>query len=288
MRMMKKILIALLFCFTFISAISYIRILINAWNKEHFVINERVYHQEEALINCLMITGKNNERIELAKKSVNNFLDQTYMNKKLVIVNHHPYLTVLNNNQSDNLFEFRVDKTHDISLGELRNMSLQMVALNSYWIPWDDDDYRSNDFLSVLFEVLRRNKADAVVFTRRYEYNMNTQFAWQMQLKSGFPIILCKHNPLIKYEDKDTMEDVNLIQSVRDKGMKVLIYDNHPRLYIRVVHKSNTSLFVKKNKINISSNLGVNIKYSNYVEENVDDSEKKYIVNKVNDILATS
>lgn len=231
---------------------------------------------------CLMITGKNDERIRLSRESVKNFYTQTYENKHLVIINHHPTLDVIENN-NDRVFEFKVKKSPNMTLGMLRNISLMFVPFNAYWIPWDDDDWRSQEYLSILHDELLKNEADALVFTKRYEFNVNTRFSWMIELRSGFPIVLCKNNPIIKYKNIDTMEDTDLIKDMKDIGYKVKVYDNSPGLYIRLVHTNNTSLYVNDNKENV---IISRYKNANYVESDIDDDEKKYVIRNVNDLVA--
>ena len=45
---------------------------------------------------CLMVTGKDDDRVNrLAPRSVRNFLQQTYPNARLVVLNHHPRTAVV-------------------------------------------------------------------------------------------------------------------------------------------------------------------------------------------------
>jgi hypothetical protein len=257
-------------------------------------------------IYCLMVTGKDSQRIRYAVQSVRNFINQKYYNKHLIIVNHHPSLNVidaylyeeqitrlelediLNRGLKDGehkryIYEVYIEKTANVSLGDLRNFSLQLVPMGAFWTIWDDDDWRSFDYLKVLNYTLNMNNVDAVVLTRRYEYNMNKKFSWMMELKTGFPLILCRQNPLIKYNNVDTMEDIHLIQSIKDIGYKVYIFENDPKLYIRIVHDNNTSLYAKQQK----SEVTYNIENRKYNEFEVDSSEKIYISMNVNDLVST-
>jgi hypothetical protein len=46
-----------------------------------FVINI-LWNKEERPVYCLMVTGYNKERLSMARKSIQNFKQQTYKNKK--------------------------------------------------------------------------------------------------------------------------------------------------------------------------------------------------------------
>lgn len=201
-----------------------------------------------SLIVCVMITGKNSERIKFARKSIDNFNDQTYNNKKLLIINHNINESVIDKCKiSDNIFEFQINKTENITLGDLRNIASNFIPFDSYWITWDDDDWRSPHFLSSMWRSKVSANADFVYLTSRLEYNYNNGLKWVSSKRNGFVHILAPLDKRITYLSKDTMEDVNLI-----KDYTLLGYTNaiasEPSLYLRLVHGDNTSLYVDKNK----------------------------------------
>jgi len=219
---------------------------------------------------CIMITGKDDNRIQLAKQSVRNFLEQDYKYKKLIIINHHEKSI---NMESDNVFEFQVPKKGN-TLGDLRNIALQLVPIDAIWTVWDDDDYRSPNYLSLLYSQMKRYNVDVVCFTNRYEYNANTNFVWEMSLLTGFVTVFAKQDLRIRYLEKDSMEDLNLIDDFKKLKKKILIYNNDPSIYIRLVHSNNTSQYVEKNKTTtnqISSNSG-------YLEKQVDNVTRERVI----------
>lgn len=202
---------------------------------------------------CIMITGKDTDRIRLARKSVQNFIEQDYKFKKLVIINHHSESVV--SNPEGAVYEFKVPKAGN-TLGDLRNIALQLVPIDAIWTVWDDDDYRSPDYLSVLYSQMKRTNADVVLFTNRYEYNSNTKFVWEMQLTTGFVTVFAKQDMRIRYLQKDSMEDTQLIDDFRKLEKKIYIYENDPMMYIRLVHSNNTSKYVNKEKTSINRHVG--------------------------------
>ena len=251
------------------------------------------------LVTALMITGKDDKRILYSLQAISQFIRQDYKPKQLIILNHHPNLRVLdafsipanqtrlgitseeNEKVKQSVYEIDVHKDTTITLGALRNMSLAFVPLYSYWCPWDDDDWRAPDYISTLLSHLKENNADAVAFTKRYEYNINTGLAWMMELKSGFPIILCRHHPSVKYAEKDSMEDIGLLEQLRELGIVLKIYENDPRIYIRLVHENNTSLFVHPDKANIRKIGAIHSKNYNYAEHTITEQEKEYIIENI-------
>lgn len=225
-------------------------------------------------IYCIMITGKDAMRHELAKKAIQNFNDQTYISKNLLIINHGKPLDV----DQENIFEIVLQKD-DMTLGDLRNIALELVPHDACWITWDDDDYRDPKFLSVLYDQMQKNKAEMVSITRRLEFNMNTNFIWKMTLKTGMVFCLVKKHGFFKYMSKDSMEDVELIKSYQSRGLKVVLFKNDPTLYVRLVHNNNTSLYVDpvKNTLNDNAIVG------NYIEEKVNDKERQYAMKIIYD-----
>jgi hypothetical protein len=211
----------------------------------------RVYHRKSPLVVGLMITGKNACREHFAKRAIDNFYEQDYPNKQLIIINHSPDYRVLQNNESDMVHEFYVEKTEHIKLGDLRNIALAMVPPDAVWTTWDDDDYRAPNYISVMMKAMRSANADVFAFKHRTEYNINNGYVWNSHLLTGFPLLFAKQDMRVLYKRIDTMEDMEMISGYRSLGKKVELYENDPRLYIRLVHGSNTSLYVDPDKRSI-------------------------------------
>lgn len=194
---------------------------------------------------CLMITGKDEERIKFARRSIQNFKDQDYPNKVLVIINHS--LTKVIDKDEDSITEFYIDKTK-LTLGDLRNIALEMVPINALWTPWDDDDIRSKQYLSTLYKEMKKHDADVVAYTDRLEHNFKKDFTWHSRLNSGFVQVLAKQDKRIQYLQKDSMEDLQLFEDFKKNDLKVHVLKNDPSIYIRLVHGNNTSLYINYEK----------------------------------------
>ena len=241
----------------------------------------QTYHiNQNQVINCIMITGKDASREQFAQRSLANFREQSYASKRLIIINHASY-TVLNKTKENNEYEFYVDKdTHSLSLGQLRNISLNLVPINEMWTTWDDDDVRSSNYLELMYEILCKNDADVVSLARRIEYNQLNEFVWQIKQTKGLPIILAKQDLRVRYLNTNTMEDINLLDDFRKVGNKVHIdIGNNPFIYIRTVHDNNTSLYVSKDKNTVNGTFGGDT----YSESNVTPKEAmqvKYIMKR--------
>ena len=229
------------------------------------------FDEKNTPIYCIMVTGKSKCRTDLAQKSLDNFFEQSYQNKKLIVINHGKDKII--KDPIPNVFEHQIEKNE--TLGDIRNISLNLVPINACWITWDDDDYRSPQYLSYLFSIMKSSNCDVVAITERYEYNYNTGLVWKMTFKNGFVHILAKQDLRIRYESKDSMEDINLINDFRKLGKKVHVVErNDPSLYIRVVHTDNTSEYVNKNKTNVRD---IDPRTSMYPENKVDEQKAKEI-----------
>lgn len=224
------------------------------------------------VIYCIMITGKDDQRLCFAKRAINNFHEQDYSYKKLIIINHNSTPVYYG---GDDVEEFPVPIS--TTLGDMRNIALQMVPINACWTIWDDDDYRTNDYLSLLQSQMKKSKCDVVLFTNRLECNYNNKSVWRMQLRTGFVTVLAKQDLRIKYKSVDTMEDTNLIYDLKSLGKKLHVWNNEttPEIYVRLIHNNNTSLFVQKDKSNPSNS---NIK-NNYNEFDIDKQTQEKVMN---------
>lgn len=231
------------------------------------------YHESER-ITCIMITGGDPAREKYVKLSIQNFREQSHKDKHLVIINHGPESMSSDIMMMYNVTEINIDKTKNTTLGDLRNLAFEYVPYNGLFCVWDDDDYRSPDFLKIMYRAMRSNAASAVCFTRRLEYNLNNGFGWETFWNAGFVHVLARKYYAIKYESKDTMEDLRLLQTMRSVYNVHTISDNDPRMYVRLIHRTNTSLYVDVDK---STTVGeqspnwheyaLSSKYKRYIEK---------------------
>lgn len=263
---MKKPLLILVLSLLFI--ISTIVLLWRNTTQETFSLsNDPIY--------CIMITGKDDCRIEHSRNSLVNFLDQDYAKGKyMIIVNHHKELSVLDKQyQHENVIEIKVNKNESTTLGDMRNIALELIPIDGLWTTWDDDDYRPYNYLSLLHQKLIESKTDAIAFTDRYEYNANNNNVWKISLKTGFVTILARKHLKTRYLSQNTMEDVE----IKTFYPNLYIWKNRDiLLYVRLIHDNNTSLYVDKLK---NVNTLVNSHDDNtYKEMKVDDSEKQMVM----------
>ena len=238
-----------------------------------------------AVVYCIMITGKDDDRIKrFAPISITNFVEQDYVQKRLLIFNHHSYLSVLDQEDTasqkyTNVFEFRVNKNEN-TLGDIRNIALEHVPADALWTLWDDDDVRSPGYLSFLVNTIRDNEAVCVSLTQRFEHNLRTGFTWKAIRTTGYPIVMARPDRRVRYKSVDMMEDVDLLKDYASIGKTVFIR-NDPFMYVRIVHENNTSLYVNRDKRAIA-NMS---RLSPYREEEASTDEAVRVENIISDFV---
>jgi hypothetical protein len=154
----------------------------------------------------------------------------------------------------------------------MRNFSISIVPYESIFCIFDDDDYRHPIYIELLYKEMVANKADVVFFKNRIDYNINTNFGYRSKFDKGMPFILAKKIENIKYLSKNSLEDIRLYLDYDIHNKKIHVINNDPRWYIRLIHGSNTSLFIDNNKKSI-------INYSDeskYHEYELTDKENNY------------
>ncbi len=219
-------------------------------------------------IYCILMTGKNEERYKFVDIALENFLQQTYKNKFMIIVNHG---TRMLNLPYENIYEVMFNKQY-LTLGDMRNYAIDLIPLNSLWTIWDDDDWRHSKYLDILYKKLIENNSDVVFIKNRLDFNMNNGFVYRCKFDHGMPFFLAKKTEVVRYLPKDSLEDIRLHNDFELNNKKITLIDNDPRLYIRTLHITNTSLYVDNSKSEI-------VHYSNeskYHEYDAIEREKEY------------
>jgi glycosyltransferase involved in cell wall biosynthesis len=184
------------------------------------------------LISALMITGKDEFHMPMAKISINSFNAQTYPNKELVIINDGQYS--LNPTQS-NIREYKIDKMNERKLGDLRNITLDK-CLGDFIIQWDDDDYSHKNRMLEQYICLTENKVKAVILKKQIKYSFKSNVAFVHDL---WPLVgtILHERTMFRYENIDKAEDAVFYNNFRGSS---IIYNNLPSLYIRFYHGHNT------------------------------------------------
>lgn len=206
-------------------------------------------------ITCTLVTTG---RVELVKKSIQYYLNQTYPHRNLVILSQgskddnkqiEEYISALN--RTDILF---LKAPASLSLGALRNTSVEL-ATGEIICQWDDDDIYHPDRIMTQYTCLRadsRNSAAIYCDFLKY-FKTTSQLYWCDW--SGEPLpthkFLCGSAMFYKkffhmfhmfYPESGPQsqveEDLNVLEKLSWKGRIAPVHAGHQ--YIYVYHGENT------------------------------------------------
>lgn len=188
------------------------------------------------LVSAVMITGKSADRQKLAVTAIESFLQQTYENKELIIVNdslgsEHEYKVVSSAIDNKLLKEYRLPK--QTSLGALRNFALKK-AQGEWLIQFDDDDWSHPE--RIAWQMQRVEDAKACVLLSQVRCNLarNSALAYVWP-KDGIAGTILHKAGNYKYPDKALAEDSDFLLG-NFPGYKKLDNKSFPHLYLRFFH----------------------------------------------------
>lgn len=189
----------------------------------------------EETIYAIMVTGKDLFHKELAERSIESFLNQTYENKKLIIVNDGPYTF---ENYHESITEVRPNKK--LCLGKLRNLGLDSIPKNAVWVQWDDDDWHHSKLIEEQYKKMKKTSSFAVLLKQQIVYTFNRNSAWTYQCGLGIAgTIMSKNNKRYRYRPVRRSEDSILLDQIK-RNEKVHIWNNPNYYYLRFFHGHNT------------------------------------------------
>jgi glycosyltransferase involved in cell wall biosynthesis/mannosyltransferase OCH1-like enzyme len=187
-------------------------------------------------ISCLMVT-KN--RAHLAKRAIFCFLQQTYPNKELVIIDDGE-----NNDLAEFMRQFPEPQicyyrlpSAQLSLGELRNTSVAK-ATGAYLAQWDDDDLSDPSRLEVQMHVIQSFRVDGCLLDSLYVWWPQLQRLAKSFRRTWEGTLICRKDIFPSYPSVRRGEDTEvvdpLIQNYRIAAL------TRPELYLYCFHQNNT------------------------------------------------
>lgn len=191
----------------------------------------------EPLVSCLMLTGKCPERYPLARVAIKCFLDQTWQNKELVIINHGktPLAT-----GDPRIIEVMTEKGPGVALGDLRNMSLDN-AHGTWCAQWDDDDWSHPTRLAQ--QMKHANQHTLVTYLWQVRLNLVDDSAFYDMMAGGQHMsILFYHQVPYRYLPLECREDTEFLKnfsSVYAIDNSILNPFVDPMQYVRTYHGRN-------------------------------------------------
>jgi glycosyltransferase involved in cell wall biosynthesis len=138
---------------------------------------------------------------------------------------------------SDNIRWIFSDPNRKLSLGELRNLSIE-EASGQYIAQWDDDDLYDPSRLEQQIQTIKKTNSTACMLSRWTVWwpNKNRLFISHSRAWEG--TLVCRRSAMPRYPALSKAEDTALIKELMARNDVVFL--DAPRLYIYVVHGSNT------------------------------------------------
>lgn len=205
---------------------------ISTGQSKTYFIRKQAVRMDVPLVTALMVTGKDETRPFYARRAIDCFLQQTYPNKELLIINHGRESVFT---PDVRIRELRIMKAHDQTLGSLRNIGLDF-ARGSLILTWDDDDWYHP--LRMEVQIAAYQSDSAILLKNQIRYSFQSRSAFILHAESGIhSTILHSCGVPFRYRDLTYGEDTDFLHNFQN----VIAVDNDPSLYIRFHHGNNMS-----------------------------------------------
>ena len=192
-------------------------------------------------VSCVMVTA---DRSALCRRAIWCYLQQSYPNKELVILdNGRETIEPLLDDFPNSEFRYRkIVKTPEITLGDLRNMALEM-ATGEFIIPqWDDDDWYHPDRITLQVDKLNEGYDACSLAGTLMHVNREPFFdrPYIGLLPNGVPpTIMHRRDDSIRYPSLPRTEDTVYVNEwVKKKYVQLPASVSY--LYVRSFHGNNT------------------------------------------------
>ena len=187
------------------------------------------------LVSAMMVTGC---RPEMAERSVRCFLNQTYPEKELVILDDGEDLHLENfvRGLDDPRVRFYRMQPEGKLLGELRNLALAR-SRGDFVAQWDDDDLSDPQRLEIQMAGLLIHGVDACLLQRHMIWYPRMQRLAISNVRNWEGSFICRKSKMPSYPSLRKGEDTPVIEQIT--AGKYLWLD-YPQLYIYIFHGKNT------------------------------------------------
>jgi glycosyltransferase involved in cell wall biosynthesis len=191
-------------------------------------------------ISCLCLTEK---RLELLKRSIRCFLSQSYKNKELIVVYKDSDVATEKyiNTFSGNLIKgVKVDGSLKLSLGELRNLSIQN-STGAYFCQWDDDDWYHPRRLELQIKFTINSNRSGSILSNLIIYDSSSGESYLSFKRPWENSIFCRKKDVVgkfRYPSLNKQEDTAFVENLLIGNRLNIV--THPPLYIYVFHGKNT------------------------------------------------
>lgn len=226
-------------------------------------------------VSCICVTRNRRKFLE---NSIECFINQSYVNKELVILyysddNETKGLAKKNNNT--NVFFHEYDVSLGLTLGALRNKCVELTS-GDYICVWDDDDwYHPNRIIKQYCHLI--NVDYSACFFKQlviYDYETDEMFLTKPREEGWEGSMMCEKKHVLKhgYGDKDKHEDTHLLIKLQEEDIVKSIHD--PMMYVYFFHCKNTSSRKHLENIKEHSDKIDNItelKIRGYIKKNIEE-----------------
>lgn len=192
---------------------------------------------DELLVSCVCVTRN---RVEMLRRAVSCFLNQTYPTRELVVVHEaddaatREYLAGL---RHPAVRPQEVGTSPKCSLGALRNLSIE-ASRGHYVAQWDDDDWYGPTRLTEQIGAIRQSGGIGCVLSRWLMYDVLTGLAYLSASRAWEGSIVAERSAMPRYPDLPKGEDTIAIGQMIAEN-KVVALDR-PQIYVYTVHGKNT------------------------------------------------
>jgi len=205
---------------------------------------------EYPLVSCMMLTYN---RFGPLKKAIDCFLNQSYPNRELVIINSGNddyYEKVTAYLKSDRIYpQFMKSKTiykhvcaEKKSLGELRNLGIDYSS-GQYIIVFDDDDYHHPDRIAVQMRLCLKSKRIHATLLRNFVAVKKRWFGdarYRCTIIKGLEGTLLFKKGDVRYPDMGQGEDTTFVDALKYAGYNMAIIDEPYEAYEYNFYGNNT------------------------------------------------
>jgi hypothetical protein len=176
---------------------------------------------ESPMVSAILVVGQQ-ERVKLARRAVQVFVEQHYLRKQLIIINATP--APVTNVEWHEIKEVQVQPGP--SLGILRNMGIDR-ADGEWIIGWDDDDWSHPYRLA--YQMAHRREGMACLLTYQLRCDVDRSTAFLYHRAAGIPSTMLFPKTLARYPDLAVAEDLAFWVNNWGYGQHILINNETAR-----------------------------------------------------------
>jgi glycosyltransferase involved in cell wall biosynthesis len=183
--------------------------------------------------------------MQKVEQAVFYFLNQTYDNKELIIVSQECNLDVLESRLkaigriSEQIHFVQVPPSPKITLGELRNISIEN-AHGEYFCQWDDDDWYHQDRIRLQLAASLKENLPVNMIAHLLIFDAVKKDVYLSRAALWEPSIFCRRDIVTaerRYPSLSKSEDSAFVDALP----RALVHSVHlPQLYVYIYHGNNT------------------------------------------------